>query len=359
MGTETTGLTGLTQNSAATPSLGSMELFQRKPSMRDVATAAGVSTQTVSRVLSEHPYVNESTREKVLSAVESLGYRRTHTARALVTGRTRILGLISLDTAFYSRQAFSRGVDREANACGYSIVAETVSRPDPAALAETVLKLSDRGVDGIVVAVPLREGTDELGALARRLPMVFIDRAPLDGADLLAIDQSSAAFLATTHLLELGHDTVWHVAGPEDWADASAREDAWAGVLRAAGRTVPAVIRGDWTPESGYQAGLRLASTEGVSAVLVASDEMAFGVLRAFAERGLAVPEDISVVGIDDIPLAAYAYPPLTTVRQPFEEMGAKVVRRLTTLIDRPGEEHHDERIVPQLVVRETTARHL
>lgn len=203
-----------------------MELFQRKPSMRDVASAAGVSTQTVSRVLSEHPYVNSSTREKVLSAVESLGYRRTHTARALVTGRTRILGLISLDTAFYSRQAFSRGVDREANACGYSIVAETVSRPDPAVLAETVLKLSDRGVDGIVVAVPLREGTDELGALARRLPMVFIDRAPLDGADLLAIDQSSAAFLATTHLLELGHDTVWHVAGPEDWADASAREDA-------------------------------------------------------------------------------------------------------------------------------------
>lgn len=323
--------------------------------MRDVAAAAGVSPQTVSRVLGRHPHVNEGTRGKVMAAVESLGYRRTQMARFLVTGRTSTLGLISLDTGFHSRAAFARGVYRAAAAHRYPVVTATVGQPHPDEVRVVVQQLSDQGVDGLIVAVPLTRGSAELDLLAGRLPMVFIDRTGLAGADQLAVDQADAAAMATGHLLELGHRTVFHIAGPASWADARAREQAWAGALRAAGRAVPEVIRGDWTPESGYRAGLALAAVPGVTAVLVASDEMAFGVLRALRERTLRVPQDVSVVGIDDIPLSAYTAPPLTTVRQPFEEIGERVVRRLVNLIERPTTPHHDEAITPALVVREST----
>jgi len=161
------------------------------------------------------------------------------------------------------------------------------------------------------------------------------------------------------HLLELGHSTVWHVAGAEGYASAAEREDAWRDVLSAAGRRAPQVVRGDWSPESGYLAGKRLLGESELTAVFCANDQMALGVLRAFHEAGCRVPDDVSVVGFDDTQESEYFWPPLTTVRQDFEGVGANAVALLLEQIE-TGPVSPGVRLAPnQLIVRKSTdARH-
>ncbi|MGO4384246.1 LacI family DNA-binding transcriptional regulator [Specibacter sp. RAF43] len=329
--------------------------FARGPAMRDVANAAGVSAQTVSRVLSEHPNVQESTRRRVLAAVEELGYRRNNTARALVTGKSRTIGVLTPAGNNYARSSLALGVELGAREVGYAVNSVT-SDLSVAGLIEAVMRLVHQGVDGIIMAAPLREAAPRIRKLTARIPTVHTDGSPGRGHELVGVDQDRAVVLATGHLLELGHRTVWQVAGPSDWSEAACRLAGWRRALAAAGRVIPPELHGDWSPESGYRNGLILGRNPEVTAILVASDEMAFGVIRALTELGRRIPEDVSVVGIDDIDLAAYANPPLTTIRQSFQDTGRRAVFRLLAQIANPDLDAGPDLVEPVLVVRASTA---
>lgn len=329
--------------------------FKRGPAMRDVAAAAGVSAQTVSRVLSDHPNVQEATRRRVMEAVEELGYRRNNTARALVTGQSKTIGVLTLATNYYSRSSLALGVELAAREAGYTVNSVTSSL-SVQALTDAVSRLVLQGVDGIIIAAPLQEAASKVRQLTARIPTVNTDGSSGVGDGLVGVDQDVAAVLATKHLLDLGHKTVWHVAGPGDWSDAAIRMESWRRTLAEAGCEVPPELRGDWSPESGYRNGLILGRMPEVTAILVASDEMAFGVIRALSELGRRIPEDVSVVGIDDIDLAAYSNPPLTTIRQSFEDTGRRAVLHLLAQIADPDMENLPELVEPTLVVRGSTA---
>ncbi|MEV8593750.1 LacI family DNA-binding transcriptional regulator [Streptomyces sp. NPDC052012] len=329
---------------------------KRPPGMTDVAKAAGVSAQTVSRVLSGHPNVQEKTRVKVLAAVEQLGYRRNNAARALSSGRSRTLGVVTLQAPSSSRGLVTSGIESAARAAGYAVNTATTASLDTSAIEAALSQLADEGVEGVVLAVPLIHTSRRIEQLTRSLPTVTIDGSRTPATEVVAVDQALAARLATRHLLDLGHDTVWHVAGPREWLEAANRLDGWRGTLEAAGRAVPPPLEGDWSPASGYRNGLILGRIPDVTAVFVAGDEMAFGVIKALYELGRRVPEDISVVGVDNIELAEFCRPPLTTVAQPFAEMGALAVTHLLRSIADPAAVPEPEIVEPHLVIRASTA---
>ncbi|MDO3686876.1 LacI family DNA-binding transcriptional regulator [Micromonospora sp. C28ISP2-4] len=324
----------------------------KQPSMADVARAAGVSAQTVSRALRDSPNVNAETRRRVLAAVEQLRYRYNGAPRLLSSGRSFTLGLVLLQSGgYYSRSAVTAGVEAAAGQAGYSVSIATIAELDPAMMEKSLLKLSDQGVDGIIIAVPLISVTKRMEDITRDIPTVTVDGSRTTGARVLGIDQHEAGRLATQHLLDLGHRQVWHVAGPDEWIEARQRRQGWQSCLAAAGIDAPPPLEGDWSPESGHRQGQILAMIPEVTAIFVASDEMAFGVVRALRERGRAVPGDVSIVSVDDIELAAYCHPPLTTVRQDFYHSGAAAVALLLGT-----EDAGESAAQPSLIVRASTA---
>ncbi|MFB6959971.1 LacI family DNA-binding transcriptional regulator [Streptomyces sp. NPDC056309] len=328
----------------------------RPPGMTDVARLAGVSPQTVSRTLSGHPNVRERTRAKVLAAVDQLGYRKNNAARMLSSGRSRTIGVVTLQTTFYSRTAVLYGVENAAREAGYSVSTATTASLDTSAIEGALARLEEQGVEGIVLAVPLIHVSRRIEQLTGSVPTVTIDGSRTSATEVVAVDQTQAARLATRHLLDLGHETVWHVAGPREWLDAVSRTRGWRDTLEAEGRSVPPELEGDWSPASGYRNGLVLGRIPDVTAVFVASDEMAFGVIRALHELGRRVPDDISVVGVDDIALAEYCSPSLTTVAQPFTQMGALAVSHLMRHLENPDAAPEPASVEPALIVRASTA---
>lgn len=328
---------------------------RRPPVMADVARAAGVSHQTVSRVLNGHPNVRPATRAKVLAAIERLGYRRNQVARALATRDSRTLGVISFDTTLYGPASTLHGIERAARAAGYFVSIVSLRTIDRDGVREAIDHLAEQGVAGVVVVAPQRSAASALEDLPPGMPAVAVEGAHTGPVSTVCVDQVAGARLATEHLLALGHETVWHVSGPPDWLEAEGRVAGWRAALEAAGRPVPEPLEGDWSPRSGYAAGRRLAALAGeVGAVFVANDQMALGVLRALAEAGVRVPEEMSVVGFDDVPESAYYWPPLTTVRQDFGEVGREAFQ---LLLDRmSGAEAAARRLVePELIVRDST----
>ncbi|MEU9647820.1 LacI family DNA-binding transcriptional regulator [Streptomyces sp. NPDC048110] len=328
----------------------------RQPGMTDVARLAGVSAQTVSRTLSGHPNVQHKTRAKVLAAVEQLGYRKNNAARMLSSGRSRTIGVVTLQTTFYSRANLIFGIETAAHEAGYSVSTATTASLDTAAIESALSRLAEQDVEGVILSVPLVHVSPRIEQLTRSVPTVTVDGSRTPATEVVAVDQTLVARLATRHLIELGHETVWHVSGPKEWLDAASRSAGWRDTLEKAGLSVPPVLEGDWTPASGYRNGLVLGKIPDVTAVFVASDEMAFGVIRALHELGRRVPQDISVVGVDDIALAEYCSPSLTTVAQPFAEMGGLAVAHLMRYIADPAATPEPASVEPVLVVRASTA---
>ncbi|MFI7703876.1 LacI family DNA-binding transcriptional regulator [Nonomuraea sp. NPDC049480] len=322
--------------------------------MADVAKAAGVSAQTVSRALRDSPNVNPETRKRVLAAVERLGYRFNNAARVLSSGRSRTIGLVLLQSGgYYSRSAVTAGVEAAAGEAGYAVSIATIARLDTGLMERSLSKLADQGVDGIVIAVPLISVTQKMEDITRDIPTVTLDGSRTASARVLGIDQKEAGRIATQHLLDLGHRQVWHVSGPDEWIEARRRREGWQECLAAAGIQAPPPLEGDWSPDSGYRQGQVLAMIPDVTAVFAASDEMAFGVIRALRERGRSVPGDVSIVSVDDIALAAYCSPPLTTVRQDFYRSGAAAVALLLRGADAGAAE---SLATASLSVRDSTA---
>ncbi|NVM99136.1 LacI family DNA-binding transcriptional regulator [Arthrobacter sp. SDTb3-6] len=323
--------------------------------MEDVAERAGVSHQTVSRVLNQSPNVSEKTREKVNRAIAELGYRRNTAARSLVTRRSQTIGLLASEMSEYGPSNTLLAVQQAARDAGYYVSIAGIREVTPATIADALARFLDQGVDGLVVQVPHAGILETLHELDLGVPVVAIGAAGMNGCSGAMVDQEAGARSAVQHLVDLGHSRIAHLAGPDGWIDSIARVAGWHGVLSAAGLPDGPLMAGDWTAASGYSAGLELAKDRTVTAVFAGNDQMALGLLRALAEAGVRVPGDVSVVGFDDLPEGAYLVPPLTTVRQGFEELGRRCIDALLArIVD--GEGARTEVVAPVLVVRDSTA---
>jgi len=332
----------------------------RRPAiMSDVGRLAGVSHQTVSRVINGSAHVSPQTRERVLAAMSELGYQPNSIARALATGRSRALGVVSFDTTLYGPASTLFGIERAAHEAGYSIMISSLKAMDRASVLPAIDRLRRQGVDGILVIVSEEESADALLHAPLDVPLVAVEAGPERGIPVVAVDQNEGATLATRHLLDLGHETVHHITGPLDSLESQARAAGWQETLRVAGAERPEPLIGDWSPRTGYHLGQRLARDRAVTAVFVSNDQMSLGLLRAMHEAGRRIPDDVSVVGFDDIPEAPYFTPPLTTIRQDFGEVGSRSLRVLVRAIEsvaagqRPPE---GSLVPPELVVRASTA---
>lgn len=337
----------------------------RTPVMADVARLAGVSLQTVSRVVNGAPHLRPATRDRVEEAIRQLGYRPNVAARALVTRRSATLGVIGTKSEFWGPAAVHRSVQTAAREAGYFVSAIDLPEVTRRDVTEAVEHLRDQAVEGIVLIAANDEALEAVRSQETGdLPVVVVE-GDLSRARLTAgVDQHLGAVLATEHLLGLGHTHIQHVAGPEEWTEARERLAGWRTALHAAGLRPPEPLVGDWTASSGHVAGARLAELVArgeATAVFVANDHMAIGVLHALHEAGVRVPEDLSVVGFDDLPESAYLIPPLTTVNQDFAAIGRRAIEVLQLAVREarePGPAPEDglERLLrPRLVVRRST----
>jgi DNA-binding LacI/PurR family transcriptional regulator len=316
----------------------------RGVSMADVARLAGVSSQTVSRVSTGHPGVAASTRQQVLRAMQDLGYRPNIAARALKRGRFHAIGVVMPTLTTFANSRTAEAIAEEAAREGYSVT-----------LLPVAAARDELAVDGIVIM-----DAPHLDAASLTLPpgtrVVSVGSRSTTDYPVVDTDQSGGAAQAVRHLLDLGHRTVWHVTGPDESYAGVLRTRAWRDVLTEAGIPAPPALRGDWSTQSGYQAGLRLADEPGCTAVFAANDQMALGVLRALHERGRRVPQEVSVAGFDDIPDAAAFLPPLTTMHQNFPEVGRRCVDLLLGDIRGCPPEPGVVLVPASLIRRESTA---
>ncbi|WP_199776489.1 LacI family DNA-binding transcriptional regulator [Nocardiopsis sp. SBT366] len=326
----------------------------RDPAMTDVARLAGVSHQTVSRVLNGHPNVREQTRLRVRAAIEQLGYRPNRAARTLATGKSQLIGVVAQNSTLFGPSSLLAAFELAAAAQGFVVSVRRVRVLDRGSITAAVEHHREQRAAGIVVIAPTAAADAALTEVPTDVPLVAVDGDPeRAGAALVTVDQEAGARLATRRLLDAGHETVWHVRGPEDWFDAAGRQRGWRQALEEAGAEVPPVSPADWSAASGYRAGLMLARMPEVTAVFAANDHLALGILRAMSERGRSVPGDVSVVGFDDVPEAGYFIPPLTTVRPDFDTVAAEALSLLLSGIS--GEQQAERRIVtPTLVERES-----
>ncbi|CAH0251563.1 Lactose operon repressor [Microbacterium oxydans] len=319
-------------------------------SMAAVAAIAGVSGQTVSRVVNDSPRVDPATRERVERAMVELGYRPNRAARALRTGRSQTIGLVVTTLATVGNSRMLQATAEAAAERGYALTLVTAA----SGVADAFERLAEQEVDGAIV---LNEASAQVSAAERPagLRLVVVD-APTD-AGVVAVhsDHRGGAAAATAHLLGLGHDTVHHLAGPADSFAAIEREDGWREALAAAGIEAPEIVRGDWSADAGFAAGAVLSSA---SAVFCANDQMALGLLRALSEAGRRVPEDVSVIGFDDVPDAANYRPPLTTIRQDFTALAHRAVGALVAEIEGADGADASASVIPTVLIeRASSAR--
>ncbi len=323
--------------------------MERRVSMADVATVAGVSGQTVSRVVNGSPRVDPETRRRVEDAMAELDYRPHRAARALRTGRTDTIGLVVSTLATVGNSRMLQAIAAAAADRGFALTVVTASGRD--AVAQGFARLHEQGVDGAIVlneATALARGVEVPSSLA----LVVVDSPPDDRYVVVQTDHATGARAATAHLLGLGHRTVHHLAGPAGSYAATERERGWREALGAAGIAAAEPLRGDWSSASGHAAAVDVPAD--ATALFAANDQMALGALRALAEAGRDVPGEISVVGFDDVADAAQYRPPLTTVRQDFDALGAAAVDALVAAIG--GGRSPAAMLTPTLVERASVA---
>jgi DNA-binding LacI/PurR family transcriptional regulator len=321
----------------------------RPPSIHDVARLAGVSNQTISRVLNGHPNVRGSTRDRVLAAMGELRYRPNRAARMLGARRTQIIGVLAEAGRSRSGQAGSvRAIEEAARDLGYYPSVVHLASSSPAAISVAAEDLLAQKVEGVVLVAPQATVLSRIAPLLADIPIVTSlgELRNAGVAPARPADAGSGARLAVRHLIEQGHRRIVHVAGPPDWQDAQRRRYGYESQLRSLGLSPLPPVVGDWNADSGYAAGRLLVDDrtraggprQGFTAVFAASDHLAFGLMHAFREAGLDVPAEVSVVGFGDIPEAAHFWPPLTTVRQGARELGRSHVAALVDAIVRVRE---------------------
>ncbi len=324
----------------------------RGPSIRDVAQRAGVSTQTVSRVLNDFAGIRVSTRERVLNAMVELNYRRNLAARTLVTGRSNTIGMIGPDIPEIGPLSSLHAVERAAREAGFHTLLTSTS-PAPDDVAGALEFLLGRGIDALVLVAEHRNVQKAVDAAIGDLPVVHLLTGGFPPRTSISIDQASGVRAAMEHLFALGHRRIQHISGPLAYSEAQLRRDAFRDTIISAGLEEFPIIEGDWTPDSGYAAGFKLDPR--ATAVFSANDQMSFGLIHALADQGKSVPGHVSVVSFDDTQESRHSLPPLTTVHQDFEAVGRLAVKVLVARI--AGEQAPpNDLVVPWLVERSSTA---
>lgn len=329
----------------------------RAPAMTDVARLAGVSHQTVSRVINDHPNVRAQTRLRVLAAMQELGYRPNRAARALASGRSDQIGIVAQPSTLIGPASMLAAVEAAAVRSGYGVSVTSVVALDRSSVDDAIERHLEHRVGGILVIAPVISAVEAVRDMDPGVPLVMIGGDHSQRFPSVGVDQVKGARLATQRLLDAGHRTVWHVSGPQESFDSLDRIDGWRATLLEAGAEVPPVITGDWSAARGYEAGSMLARMPEVSAIFAANDQTAMGILRALHEHGRHVPGEVSVVGFDDIPESGFLIPPLTTIRQDFEEVGRLALRTLLSRMETGTAEVGEELVAPTLVERDSVDR--
>lgn len=325
-----------------------------KPVMADVARLAGVSHQTVSRVINGSASIRPATKARVEKAIEELGYRPNTAARALVTRRSGIIGIVGSNSGLYGPASIQRSVQEAARAAGYFSSLVPLAEVTPDELSSALDHLTRQSVEAIVMIVGQEDALEVVHATTAGVPLIVVE-GDLSGRGLaVGVDQIKGAREATRHLIDLGHRVIDHVAGPLTYTEAKGRRTGYEAAMFDAGLVPGELWEGDWTPGGGYRIGRELVRKATSTAVFVANDQMAIGVMHAFAEAGVRVPDDVSIVGFDDIPEAGYLNPALTTVKQDFQVVGQRAIDLVRTTLD--GEPASVPLLAPELIVRASTA---
>jgi DNA-binding LacI/PurR family transcriptional regulator len=326
----------------------------RPPAMSDVALVAGVSHQTVSRVLNNHPSVRPETRERVQAAIAQLGYRRNNAARALVTRRSGAIGVVTPASGLFGPTSTLIALENAARRADIVVSVQMLQTFDADSMHDTVDRFLGQGVDGIVVVAPTTEVVGVLAGVPKDLPVVLVSAArDDDGEDHLhrvAVDNRGGARLATEHLLARGRDEVFHVAGPQDWFEAQDRLAGWRDACRDAGAPMREPIETGWQAADGALVARRLIAEGLPPAIFTANDQQALGLLHELWSAGVRVPQDVAVVGFDDEVAAQFFVPALTTVRQDFDALGEAAMGLLEAAV--AGDPVVDAIIPARLVVR-------
>jgi len=333
---------------------------RKRATIKDVAALASVSRQTVSRVLNDKGYVAEETRARVLAAIETLGYHPSAVARSMVAGRTCTLGCISPNLTDYTFASIIEGAQAEARRQGYFILTGSApAEPDVEPLLEEMLR---RRVDGLLILNPRADGRYRhfLPLIEKGVAVVYAGNSPAEEpASSVRCDDREGGYRATRYLIDLGHTAIATVSGPDNEECTVDRLEGYVQALSQTGlRVDPAlVVSGDWSSTSGYQATRRLLGTShNFSAIFAQNDRMAIGAIHALREAGRRVPANISVIGFDDIPMASYFDPPLTTLHQLLESLGRRAAQLLIETIHDPHRQPSQVLIPARFVERSSCA---
>lgn len=333
----------------------------KSATLDDVALQAGVSYQTVSRVLNHAPHVSPKTRNKVELAMAELNYVPNRVAQQLAGKHSLTLGLATTDLSLHAPSQIAAAIKRKARELGYNVVIAMVDNHSEHACQQAINELLAQRVDGILVNVPLKsKRSQKIAQQCVDTPVLFLDVDPQSTAFSVLFDPKEGAIQGAEHLIALGHQQIVFICGPKEAISAQLRYQGWLQTLNKASLAPQAVYHGEWNARSGYQATIKLiTSATPFSAILVANDQMALGVLRALHEHNIEVPAQVSVIGYDDTADSAYFQPPLTTIRQNFRLLGEESVSRLIVRL------HHTMTIEPpseslllatKLTIRQTTA---
>lgn len=326
----------------------------RRATMLDVAEAASVSYQTVSRVINDHPSVKPETRLRVQTAIRDLRYRPDKAARSLAARQSRTLAVITHGIECYGPLQMVVNIEHLAHDAGYDIITANIDLQNPSALDE----LFSWRIDGalMIASVASRHAEGVVNWL-HGTPLIQIDNAQGAREPSVIIDQRAGGLAAAEHLIGLGHREIALISGPVDWFGSGSRRDGWLAGLSAAGLAPAATTAADWTSAGGYAAAAALLDAgHPFTALLVGNDQMALGAVSALKARGLGIPADVSVVGFDSTPESAYFDPPLTTVWQDFAALGQQGLEYLVELIQNPAAANGQRLIAPRLIVRASTA---
>lgn len=331
---------------------------QRSVSIWDVAKAAGVSHQTVSRVVNGRPRVAKATRDRVLEVIDELGYKPNRLARALAGGTVRSVTVLTSDTTLYGASLALRGIEEAARAADFAVSVSVLDENSPLTPDDVAGRLARPGEPVLVIAFNA-SGERAWRALSAEFPAAAVVERPQDGLvggrPEAWLDDRAAAAQATRYLLGLGHRTVHYMTIPSSTARVGQRAEGWRDALSDTGHPVPEPLEGGWSPRSGYLAARSVVADPQVTAILCGNDDLALGVLRAAREAGRDVPGDLSVMGFDDAPYAAYTHPTLTTVRLDFEGLGRGAFGMLHRLLDPDNAPAPPLWAEPELIVREST----
>jgi DNA-binding LacI/PurR family transcriptional regulator len=326
----------------------------KKPNIYDVAKLAGVSHQTVSRALNGSGYIKPDTKSKVDAAMAELGYRPSQAARALAVSKNNMIGLLVADTGLYGPAGMLNSMEREARSAGYFALSVAIESNAPDTWADGIEHLGRLGIEGLI-CIALSPAMLQLAVESLPgIPVIAVDTAAHPGVTVVGIDNKNGARLAVEHLVKLGHRGILHIAGPISSAEAVDRQVAYRAAMQDAGLQ-PIVENGDWSADSGLAIGTTFDFVgQGITAVFTANDHLALGLQRALKLRGIQVPNQISIVGFDDIPEAPYFETPLTTIRQDFKQLGEVAMAQL---LGRLGGNVAAQvvPVTPKLVTREST----